>query len=147
MKNLWQDETRAECMARVRRLTPESQRRWGTMNVEQVLAHLVDAFRMGLGELAVRPKRLPIRFWPINYIIANWVPFPRNTPTVPEIVSRKQASIDEEIRQFDAAMSRFAAKRNQKVWPLHPAFGKLSGKSWARLGYKHIDHHLRQFGV
>ena len=81
MKTLWQDEARAECMARARKLTPDSQRLWGKMSVDQVLAHMVDAFRMGLGELEVRPKKLPIRFWPINYIICNWVPFPRNTPT------------------------------------------------------------------
>jgi len=26
-------------------------------------------------------------------------------------------------------------------------FGKLSGKEWGELMYKHIDHHLRQFGA
>ena len=147
MKTLWQEETRAECIARARRLTSGSQRRWGRMNVDQMLAHIVDAFRMGLGELEVRPKKLPIRFWPINYIICNWIPFPRNTPTAPEIVRRKTASIDEELQQLESAMTRFAGKRNDAVWPIHPAFGKISGKSWGRLGYKHINHHLRQFGV
>jgi hypothetical protein len=147
MKTLWQAETRAECMARARQLTPESQRRWGKMTVDQMLAHVVDAFRMGLGELEVRPRKLVVRFWPINYVICNWVPFPQNLPTASEIVSRKKASIDEELQQLEAALIRFAAKRNQRVWPLHPAFGKLSASSWGRLGYKHVDHHLRQFGV
>jgi uncharacterized protein DUF1569 len=147
VKNLWQDETRAECMARARRLTPDSQRVWGKMSVDQMLAHMVDAFRMGLGELPVRSKKLPIRHWPINWLIIHWVPFPRNTPTAPEIVARKKASVDEELRELEAAMNRFAARRGVKEWPEHPAFGAISGNSWARLGYKHVDHHLRQFGV
>ena len=147
MKNLWQDETRAECMARARRLTPDSRPLWGKMSVDQMLAHMVDAFRMGLGELEVRPKKLVVRHWPINYIVANWVPFPKNMPTAPEIVRRKHASVDEEIGQLEAVMNRFAAKRDDEAWPRHPAFGALSGSSWARLGYKHVDHHLRQFGV
>lgn len=147
MKTLWQDATRRELLERARKLTPETQRLWGKMNVDQMLAHLVDAFRMGLGELEVRRKKLPIRHWPINWLIVHLVPFPKNTPTAPEIVRRKEASIEEELRQLEAAMARFAAKRNDPVWPPHPAFGKLSAKSWGRLGYKHTDHHLRQFGV
>jgi hypothetical protein len=26
-------------------------------------------------------------------------------------------------------------------------FGRISGRSWGALQYKHLDHHLRQFGV
>ena len=147
MKTLWQEGTRAECMARARRLTPDSQARWGRMTVDQVLAHMVDAFRMGLGEITVRPRRVFVRHWPLNWIFANLLRFPRNLPTVPEIVSRKQASIENELAQLEAAMARFAARKGSSSWPEHPALGKLSGNSWARLGYHHLDHHLRQFGV
>ncbi len=147
MKTLWQEGTRAECMARARRLTADSQAQWGRMTVDQMLAHLVDAFRMGLGEITVRPRRVFVRYWPLNWIFANLVRFPRNLPTVPEIVSRKKASIDEELAQLEAALTRFAARKGSTVWPAHPALGRLSGSSWGRLGYHHIDHHLRQFGV
>ena len=147
MKTLWQEATRAECTARARRLTLGSEPQWGRMTVDQMLAHVVDAFRMGLGEIPVKSKRLVIRFWPINWLLANLLTFPKNLPTVPEIVTRKKASIEEELRQLDAAMTRFAARKGSTSWPAHPALGRLSGKSWARLGYQHIDHHLRQFGV
>ena len=30
---------------------------------------------------------------------------------------------------------------------VHPFFGRLSGKQWGETQYKHVDHHLRQFGV
>ena len=44
-------------------------------------------------------------------------------------------------------IERFDEKRDQQSWPEHPLFGKLSGKDWAALSYKHFNHHLRQFGV
>jgi hypothetical protein len=30
---------------------------------------------------------------------------------------------------------------------VHPIFGKLSQGDWLTWGYRHVDHHLRQFGV
>ena len=97
--------------------------------MDQMLAHLVDAFRMGLGEITVRPRRLFVRYWPLNWIFANLLRFPRNLPTVPEIVSRKKASIEEELVQLEAAMTRFAARKGSTTWPEHPALGRLSGNS------------------
>jgi hypothetical protein len=32
-------------------------------------------------------------------------------------------------------------------WPEHPAFGRMSRRVWGVLGYRHLDHHFRQFGV
>src|SRR6266566_312687 len=43
-------------------------------------------------------------------------------------------------------IERFCDKQQQQTWPEHPLFGKLSGKDWAALSYKHLNHHLRQFG-
>lgn len=32
-------------------------------------------------------------------------------------------------------------------WPPSRVFGRISGRSWGVLQHKHLDHHLRQFGV
>jgi hypothetical protein len=29
----------------------------------------------------------------------------------------------------------------------HPVFGKLTKEQWSKATWKHIDHHLKQFGV
>lgn len=29
----------------------------------------------------------------------------------------------------------------------HPFFGKLTSEQWGKGIYKHLDHHLKQFGV
>lgn len=148
MKSLWEEETRRELMARARRLTPEHRARWGQFTVERMLAHMVDAFRMGMGEIEVRPRRIPlIGSWPFNVLFIRFIGMPRNAPTVREIVQRAPLSIDAELRELEAAMERFASQRERTEWPQHPAFGKLSRGSWGALGYVHTDHHLRQFGV
>ena len=148
MKSLWQEKTRDELMARARRLTPAHRAQWGKFTVDRMLAHLVDAFRMGMGEIEVRPRKIPvIGAWPFNVLFIRFVGMPKNAPTAREIIERAPLSIDAELRQLEAAMERFAAQRERRDWPRHPAFGKLSRSSWGVLGYVHTDHHRRQFGV
>jgi len=148
MKSLWEDGTRRELLARARRLTPEHRARWGKFTVDRMLAHLVDAFRMGMGEIEVRPRKIPLLgTWPFNVLFIRLVGMPKNAPTVREIVQRPPLTIEAELRELEAAMDRFAAQRDRKQWPVHPAFGRLSRRSWGVLGYVHTDHHLRQFGV
>lgn len=148
MKSLWQEASRRELMARARQLTPEHHALWGKFTVDRMLAHLVDAFRMGLGEIEVQQKKIPvIRFWPFNVLFIRFVGMPKNAPTAREIITRPPASIEAELRELEAVMDRFASQRARKQWPRHPAFGKLSGSAWGMLGYLHTDHHLRQFGV
>ena len=148
MKSLWQEETRNELRARARRLTPAHQAQWGKFTVDRMLAHMVDAFRMGMGEIEVRPRKIPvIGTWPFNILFIRFVGMPKNAPTAREIIQRPPLSIEDELRELEAAMDRFAAQRDRTEWPRHPAFGKLSRKSWGMLGYVHTDHHLRQFGV
>ena len=148
MKSLWQETTRRELMDRARRLTPAHRAQWGKFTVDRMLAHMVDAFRMGMGEIEVRPRRIPLLgSWPFNVLFIRFVGMPKNAPTAREIIARPPLSIDAELRELEAAMERFAAQQERTEWPAHPAFGKLSGKAWGVLGYVHTDHHLRQFGV
>jgi hypothetical protein len=148
MKTLWQESSRRELMERARRLTPESRAQWGKLSVDRMLAHCVDAFGMGLGEIATKPRRIPLLGrWPFNVLFIRFVGMPKNAPTAREIMTRAPASIEEELRALEAALERFASQRDRKEWPSHPAFGKLSGRTWGKLGYVHTDHHLRQFGV
>jgi Protein of unknown function (DUF1569) len=148
MKSLWEEQSRRELMARARRLTPAHRPLWGKFTVDRMLAHMVDAFRMGMGELDVRPRRIPLLgSWPFNVLFIRFVGMPKNAPTVREIIERPPLSIDAELSALEAAMDRFAAQHDRTDWPAHPAFGKLSRRSWGVLGYVHTDHHLRQFGV
>jgi hypothetical protein len=147
MRTLWQPETRKELLARLARLTPADTPQWGTMTAAAMLAHLADTTRMGIGDLPVAPRRLPLRYFPLKQLFAFWLPIPRHVPTMPELRSRQPGAWDAEMATVRALLEHFAQLDPAAAWPAHPAFGPLTGKQWGRLGYRHFDHHLRQFGV
>ena len=149
MKTLWDEAARRSLLDRAARLTPASRPLWGSFTVDRMLAHLVDAFDMAMGDITPRPKRapIPINRWPLNVIFINLVGMPKNAPTAPEIIARPPLSLEGELRELEARMSRFASMRERTDWPAHPFFGRISRRTWGVLGYKHTDHHLRQFGA
>jgi len=147
MKNLWESDARQEVSERIDMLTPDSPALWGKMNASQMMAHIVDALRMATGELAVKEKKRPIRFTPLKQLIIYGPPFPKNVPTAPELLVRQPDDWDAECASLRRMMDVFAARKPGEKLPRHPVFGELSRRAWGVLGYRHLDHHLRQFGV
>lgn len=136
--------------SRVARLSPAAPPRWGRMNAPQMLCHLVDAFRVALGETAAKPKATPLRFFPVRWLFVYLLPWPKGKlPTMPEFQQTKPEAWEGDRRTWDEALSRFVSRgrRPNAEWSPHPAFGPLPTWEWGRMVYLHIDHHLRQFGV
>jgi hypothetical protein len=75
------------------------------------------------------------------------VPWPKGTPTARELIARAPEGFDRELASLERYIDTVAGAADRRDWPEHPAFGKLSRGAWGRLGYRHVDHHLRQFGV
>jgi hypothetical protein len=146
MKTLWQEERRRELRDRILRLTPETKGLWGRMNASQMVAHLVASVRMATGDLPTASKRTPLRHAPLKQLIIYVLPFPRSTPTARELQPVPRAW-QVEVDELRALLDRFATRDRNGSWPVHPAFGPLSARGWGVLTYRHLDHHLRQFGV
>jgi hypothetical protein len=136
---------RAAILARLDRLTGAETPRWGRFTVPQMLAHMSDACRMALGELSVKPRGLPwlVRF-PVKLLILHVLPFPKNAPTAAELVARTANPLDAERAQLKQLIARLEGQTRTQA---HPLFGPMTPAEWGTLGYKHLDHHLRQFGV
>lgn len=148
MPTLADQVTRASLVTRIGQLTPERVPRWGRMNAPQMLAHCADALRMAYGEVRCEPKRVPIvQLGIVKWLVIHVLPFPKSAPTAPELVARVPESWDQERQQLIALVHRFGEESARTSWPLHPLFGKLTGTQWGQLGWKHLDHHLGQFGV
>jgi hypothetical protein len=147
MKSLWNERDRRAVCQRIGRLDANAQPKWGQMNAPRAVAHLADAMRMAVGELPCQPKNLPIRYPPLKQLIIYVLPWPEGAPTAPELIGRAPASWPGEIADLIALVDRFGKQDRQRTWPEHPAFGRLSSRAWGRLTYRHLDHHLRQFGV
>lgn len=148
MASLRDARARHAITQRLNVLTPGATARWGRMTAPRMLAHMTDAFRMAFGELPVTPKNVPFaRMFPVKFLILYVVPFPKSAPTAPELVSRAPDDFDVERATMRAQMERMDAAAPSIVYASHPLFGRLTEGQWGVLAHKHLDHHLRQFGV
>jgi uncharacterized protein DUF1569 len=147
MKTMWDGEAQREVCDRVARLVPDRKAEWGRMSAPQMVCHLSESLKMALGELPVAPKNVPIRYPPLKQILIYLAPFPKNVPTAPELLVRSPGDWSEDVADLQSLVERFAARRGAGQWPDHPAFGRLSERAWGVLVYRHMDHHLRQFGA
>jgi hypothetical protein len=147
MRSMWGDDIRREITDRVARMTPDRKAQWGKLSAPQMVCHLAESLKMALGELPVEPRHLPIRYPPLKQFIVYLAPFPRNMPTAPELVARSPRDWQADVADLQALMNRFTPRGSAGRWPEHPAFGRLSERAWGVLVYRHMDHHLKQFGA
>ena len=147
MKTLYAEAARRELVNRVGRLTTDSLPRWGKFDAPRMVVHCSDAIRMALGRIPTKSKNLPIRHPPLKQLFVYWLPWPKGAPTAPELLQRSPAEWDAEVAVLFELMEEVGSVPRSFEWPEHPAFGRMSRRAWGVLGYRHLDHHLRQFGV
>jgi hypothetical protein len=151
MKNLYEAGRAQEVKERLARLKADSPRQWGSMNAAQAVAHCA----VGL-EWAVRDKT-PDPMWFLPRLIGRAIkplalgddkPMKRNSPTVKSLIMKDDRMLETERTRLNELLGRFVTGGTAAcTTEPHPFFGKLTPEEWAILMYKHLDHHLRQFGV
>jgi hypothetical protein len=148
MKNLFDATTAEEVKQRIARLRPDSPRQWGTMSPGQAAAHCSAGLELATGERKPPRKALgSVLGWIIKpMVLGNDSPMRRNAPTM--IAVEDDRNLDVEREQLRSLVDRFvAAGPEECTTHPHSFFGRLTPMEWAILMYKHLDHHLRQFGV
>lgn len=149
MKTLHDPAVRDALCARVDRLTPESTRRWGTMTVDQMLWHVNEMFENSLNHFRPKDLRIPLPKAVIRFMVLR-LPWPRGSPTLPEVRPNlgRQYPFEEERRRLRRLIAEFTARdMNSEGWGHSAGMGDINGRDWSALQAKHLDHHLRQFGV
>jgi hypothetical protein len=150
MKSLFQPPIVQEVKTRIANLKPDSAAEWGTMSAAQAMAHCTGGLQMALGD-STPPRVLIGRL--IGGIIKpmalkDEVPMRRNSPTAKSLVVADDRDLPKEKQLLTALIDRFAAGGPAACTPHpHAFFGKMTPQEWAILMYKHLDHHLRQFGA
>jgi hypothetical protein len=147
VKTLWRASDRDEVRQRARRLVPGATPAWGRMNAPQMIAHVTDQLRMSLGRLPVASVSSPFRFPPLKQLAVYWLPWPKGAPTLPELLARSPGAWGTEIDELSQLVDDFGTRDAREPWPVHPIFGAMSREAWGRLGYRHLDHHFRQFRI
>ncbi len=149
MKNLFATSERSEILGRLGRLQPGAARLWGTMDPARMLAHCAVAMEMATGDAPREQKLIGKLLGPIvkARLLGN-EPFSKNSPTDPAFIVSDPRDFAAEKARLTALLTRFcdagpaAAARH-----VHSLLGRLQGDEWGVMMYKHLDHHLRQFGA
>jgi hypothetical protein len=150
MIHLFDKATAVAVKERVGRITPESQREWGSMTSAQALAHCSLGIEMALGHQ--KPPRMMVGriLGPVikRLALRDDAPMRRNSPTVPGMVVKDDFDLQAEQKRLIESIDRFTDEGPEGCAKHpHAFFGILTPQQWAILTYKHVDHHLRQFGV
>ena len=151
MQNVFDAKDAQEYINRINNLTPETQRKWGKMSVDQVLAHLNVAY-----DLTFTPEKFPkpnfiAKFLLSKFVkpkITNEIPYKQSLPTSPAFIIADERNFEEEKAKLIGNIQRvqqlgreaFEGKENIN-------FGKMAAQDWNNMFAKHLNHHLEQFGV
>lgn len=144
MPSLLVDTDRAAILARLHRLTPTDQPRWGTLTAPRLLCHLADQLRVALGDIPVRRHDSLVSRTLLKWLVV-YSPLrapPGKVQTAPEMLTTVPGRWTDDVSACESLIQRLATTPTRAV---HPFFGPLTHGGWGRLAYKHLDHHLRQF--
>jgi len=149
MKSVFNPSVTKEIIDRIESLTPDAQAEWGKMNVAQMLAHAQEPLKVACGELKLKRGFIGILFGSLaKKSLLKKEPFKKHLPTDPNFIVKDNRNFEEEKDKLISLVNRFAKDGPEGITKdPHPFFGKLTVEEWDTLQWKHLDHHLRQFGV
>ncbi len=151
MRTLYQPTIADAVRTRLAQMTADNPRQWGKMTAPQMMVHCSTALEMAMGRVNPPPAPLVARLFgkvikPIAFKDSE--PMRKNSPTAKELVVTSAPGFNAAREQLRARLDTFvAAGCDGCTKSPHPFFGKLSGEEWGALMFKHLDHHLRQFGA
>lgn len=140
----------AKVIERINKLTPATKGLWGKMSVAQMLAHCNVSYEMVYDNIHPKPGALMqvmLKLFAKSTVVGN-KPYKKNLQTAPQFVIKDEKDFEKEKNRLISYLNKtqelgesyFDGKASH-------SFGKLSVAEWNNMFYKHLDHHLGQFGV
>ena len=146
MKTVFDKSTREELISRINALNENCTAGWGKMTVYQMMKHCTLWEDMVMDTIQ-RPRVFIGRIFgkiALKAILKDDSPLRRNTPSIPELKVSGEGNIEAQKSEWIAKIEHYAQISNLQL--IHPFFGKMTTEQVGLMDYKHIDHHLRQFG-
>lgn len=149
MKSLFDSDTHREVLKRIEMLDANKQPQWGKMKVLQMLKHSQGPLEVANGTLTLKKPNILMKlvFKSFKSTMYNDTPWKKNIPTSKQFLVNETDDLETEKQRLIDQLNIFEKKSTNLHWPEHPAFGDFNTDQWGKMQYKHIDHHLRQFGV
>ncbi len=147
IKNLFDPAVKQEIINRINSLTSESQRKWGKMDVAQMLAHLQMQIEVAYGTRIVKGNLLMKLMVPLfKKSLFNEKPWKNSLPTDKSFITTGESKdFETEKNKVLGLVNKFSESVIRET--PHPIFGKMTKEQWSKATWKHIDHHLKQFGA
>ena len=150
MKNIFTTETTNEIIARINSLTNETQALWGKMHVAQMLAHCSASYETIYTNKHPKPNAF-VKFILkklVKKYVVNEKPYKKSSKTAPYFIiaderdfeAEKKKLIDYILKTQELGENAFEGKESV-------SFGSMTKNEWNNMLYKHLDHHLSQFGA
>jgi hypothetical protein len=150
MKSVFDQLTVYELCNRINSLNPDTQAKWGKMKVAQMLAHCNVTYEMVYEDKHPKPNpfmKLVLKLF-VKKLVVTAKQYKPNNPTAPAFIIKDTKIFDEErIRLLNFINKTLALGAKHFDGKESHSFGKLTIDEWNNMFYKHLDHHLNQFGV
>jgi len=146
VKNLFDPSVKQEIIDRINKLTAQTQRQWGKMNVSQMLAHVQLPISCAYGTHQVKGSFLLKLLGPLfKSVLYNDKPYKQSLPTDKSYIVVNAKDFEKEKQGLLEKLNMFS--NDSIVLENHPVWGKMTKEQWSKATWKHLDHHLKQFGV
>lgn len=149
MASIYNLQDNQDLIERFNKLTPESKAIWGKMTVDQMLSHCIAPLDVALGNSEL--KKPNFIFGLMGKMMKNKVvnapEFKKNSPTAPSFIRKENYDFAATKDELNTKIAEFAKGTSVIKCEKHPFFGEMTTEDWDKLQWKHLNHHLEQFGV
>ncbi len=150
LPNIFTIEATAKIIERINKLSAVSQPNWGKMSVAQMLAHCNVTYEMIYDNIHKKPNaffKFILKMMIKNKVVSETM-YERNSRTAPQFIIK-------ETKDFNVEKQRLVdfINKTQQLGEAYfdnkesHSFGSLNKTEWNNMLYKHLNHHLTQFGV
>lgn len=150
LPNIFTKEVTESIIERINQLTPATSAKWGKMDVAQMLAHCNVTYEMVFENIHPKPNFL-MQFILKKLIkpkVVNEGSYPHNSQTAPQFIIKDSKKFEEEkIRLINYLTKTQQLGEKCFEGTESHSFGSLTAVEWNNMFYKHLNHHLTQFGV
>ena len=146
IKDMFDPVVKRDIIDRINRLTPQTQHKWGKMDVAQMLTHVQLPINCAYGTHQVKGSFILKLLGPLfKGILYNEKPYKQSLPTDPTYIVVDSKNFEAEKQTLLDLVKKFSPET--VVLLKHPVWGKMTKEQWSKATWKHLDHHLKQFGV
>jgi hypothetical protein len=143
-----------ECIPLFRTLTAGAEGKWGKMKGQQMVEHVTAFFYVSTGKikfgLVTPTEHLP----KYKEFLLSDKEFRENTKAPGNVIGDeplplRYATMEQALEKLSESIVAFENyfKEDADKKTIHPVFGELNYEEWVLLHYKHVTHHLKQFGL